>query len=577
MGNQQQFTFEISLSVLDHLGRNLYRSFATVLGEAISNSWDANANNVWIYLDREKNTFLIKDDGDGMTSDDFQNKFLKIGYSKRRKGDHSSSSGRPYIGRKGIGKLALLSCAQKIVVISKIKNGNYVGGTIDNSGLDDAITEDLKPSEYPLEEYNLRLFEKHIKDHKKGTIIYFENIKDGLRNSLVYLKKIIALYFRFSLLDKSFNIYLNDEKVTLDDLKDLSKNTEFLWMFNDLEDPFITEKIENLKEPIKKLEIGENIKGFIASVKKPRDLKINNTDERVSVDLFVNGRLRERDILKHIPTNRLAVSYLYGQIHCDDLDDEKDRFTSSREGMVAEDPKFKVFLEKIKEKLSVVLEDWDKWRIKNRSEGDSENERLTDRQRASVGLFNAVSKDYSDPEEPPNPRGDDSSGEDDDENKKKVELWVSELGEDAEYNFESYAECFISENLIRKHIKETNFDLSPEAKEVARKWKEKETDNKNLGNVSIEIRRVQGDLTYLAMDDLSNLVDKSRDQRDPGLSRDAKEYKPIRDALMHTSLLTDDAKDKLTTVKSNIKGRVKNILSESSNSSENSSSDEQIE
>ncbi len=46
------------------------------------------------------------------------------------------------------------------------------------------------------------------------------------------------------------------------------------------------------------------VAGFIASVEKPRDLKIMTTDERVGIDLFVNGRLRERDILKHIPTAR---------------------------------------------------------------------------------------------------------------------------------------------------------------------------------------------------------------------------------------------------------------------------------
>jgi len=49
-----KFTFEISLSVLNHLGRNLYRSFATVLGEAISNSWDADAKKVsasWVVRD----------------------------------------------------------------------------------------------------------------------------------------------------------------------------------------------------------------------------------------------------------------------------------------------------------------------------------------------------------------------------------------------------------------------------------------------------------------------------------------------------------------------------------------------
>ena len=34
-----EYTFNISLSILNHLGRNLYRSFITVLGEAISNAW----------------------------------------------------------------------------------------------------------------------------------------------------------------------------------------------------------------------------------------------------------------------------------------------------------------------------------------------------------------------------------------------------------------------------------------------------------------------------------------------------------------------------------------------------------
>ena len=54
MSDSLKFAFEISLSVLNHLGRNLYRSFATVLGEAVSNAWDADAKNVWIYIDRKK-------------------------------------------------------------------------------------------------------------------------------------------------------------------------------------------------------------------------------------------------------------------------------------------------------------------------------------------------------------------------------------------------------------------------------------------------------------------------------------------------------------------------------------------
>ena len=97
-----RFRFEISLSVLNHLGRNLYRNFITVLGEAISNSWDADAKNVWIDIHKDKSTFSIKDDGVGMTADDFQTKFLKIGYSKRSAGRNRTRSKRPFIGAKGI-------------------------------------------------------------------------------------------------------------------------------------------------------------------------------------------------------------------------------------------------------------------------------------------------------------------------------------------------------------------------------------------------------------------------------------------------------------------------------------------
>ncbi len=156
MKNKDKFSFEISLSVLNHLGRNLYRNFITVLCEAISNSWDADANNVWIDIDSSGNNFFIKDDGCGMSNRDFQDKFLKIGYSKRKGNGMVSPNRRPYIGAKGIGKLALLSCAEKISVISKTGSADYTGGVIDNTGLTKAIEHDLTPDKYQLGEVDLQ-------------------------------------------------------------------------------------------------------------------------------------------------------------------------------------------------------------------------------------------------------------------------------------------------------------------------------------------------------------------------------------------------------------------------------------
>ena len=552
MPNDDQFTFEISLSVLNHLGRNLYRSFITVLGEAISNSWDADAENVWIHIDREKNYLVIKDDGDGMNSDDFQNKFLKIGYSKRKEGKTKSDKKRPYIGRKGIGKLAMLSCADKISVISKTENSNYIGGTIDNSGLDEAINQDLTPQEYTLGTWEEQVFSGYIENHSKGTIVYFGSLKEGIKNTIDYLKYTIALYFRFSLIDNNFSIFLNEEEITIEDLDKLADRTQFLWIINDLEDPYINRLNDKDRNNILEkdtLKIGGDIKGFIASVEKPTHLKVSGTEEKASVDLFVNGRLRERDLIKHIPTVRVPENYLYGQIHFDNLDDENDRFATSREGIKADDPKFDMLLDTLKKQvINKIIGQWDKWRIKHRKSGDVENPSVPPRERKARELFNVVSEEYSLPKES--------------ENKGKVDRWVNDLANDAQFNFSAYADCFISENLIRKYIKDKDIELSEVAKKEIDKWEGNEKDNKNKGNISIDIRQSDNKLSYLSMDGLANLVDKSSDPiKKAGLSRDANEYKPIRDALAHTALLTDIAKKRLTTVYENIKGRVKTLLS----------------
>jgi len=554
----KKFHFEISLSVLNHLGRNLYRSFATILGEAISNAWDADATNVHIYVNKDKNIMYIKDDGHGMTDDDFQNRLLKIGYSKRKDGKQSPKKKRPFIGRKGIGKLALLSCAKRITIISKVHGGKYVGGTIDNSGLDQAITEDLTPKEYPLEDLNLDLFGKHTKNHKQGTIIRFENLNEGIKPSLDFLMKTIALYFRFSLLDDSFDIFLNNEKITIKCLDDLAKKTEFLWRINQIDDPYIKylkSIFTNDRNENKQIKVEGDVTGFIASVEKPRNLKIITTDERVGVDLFVNGRLREKNILRHIPTSRVVENYIYGQIHYNNMDDDSiDRFTSSRESIVADDPKFKNLLELLKDEvINTVLDDWDKWRRKHRKEGDSENTSISKKDRKAEELYNAVSEEYSLPEH--------------NKNKKKVDDWVGNLNEDARFNFTSYAECFISENLIRRYIEDRKIALSKEAEIEFRERQKNEIDSKNKGNVSIELRKKKSKLSYLSMDFLANLVDKKEDlMKEACLRRDAREYKPMRDALAHTALLTDEAKSKLTTVYTNIKGRVRTLLSSKSTS-----------
>ncbi|GAI13498.1 unnamed protein product, partial [marine sediment metagenome] len=130
----------------------------------------------------------------------------------------------------------------------------------------------------------------------------------------------------------------------------------------------------------------------------------------------------------------------------------------------------------------------------------------------------------------------------------------------ASFNFASYADCFVSENLIREFIQEKNIPLSDVAQSEVVKWKDREMDNKEKGNISIEIRKHSNDLSYLDMDYLANLVDKKDPAKEACLSRDAREYKPLRDGLAHTARLTKQAKQKLRTVYDNIKGRIVKLL-----------------
>ena len=345
---------------------------------------------------------------------------------------------------------------------------------------------------------------------------------------------------------------MNDNEIKLEELKDLIDNTQLLWKINNPKDPYLNDYLEKKETLKKKADLvieGSKINGFIASVEKPSMLKIKGSEEKVSIDLYVNGRLREKDILKHIPTARIVESYLYGQIHYNDLDDENDRFTSSREGVISDDPKFLKMLKEVEKLLKQIIEDWDVWRIELKQDGDSENQRIPPKERKSKELFNEISKDFI-------PESKSAI------NKKKVEQWVSDLNEDATFNFASYGECFISENLLRKYIVDKGIKLDDRRKEKVKDYRQRAEEVKNAANISFDVRENDSDLYYFAMDDLTYMVESvsKGEMKKASLHRDAQEYKPIRDAMSHTSRLTKAAKNKLNATYENIKARIIYLL-----------------
>src|SRR5665213_2689176 len=115
--SKQLYEMTVELSVLESLGINLYSNAAAVLSELVANAYDADAGTISITWrpradadDEGKEKLLeviVTDDGSGMDGAQLNARFLKAGYKKRAiEGTESPKWHRPYMGRKGIGKLS---------------------------------------------------------------------------------------------------------------------------------------------------------------------------------------------------------------------------------------------------------------------------------------------------------------------------------------------------------------------------------------------------------------------------------------------------------------------------------------
>lgn len=93
------------------------------------------------------------------------------------------------------------------------------------------------------------------------------------------------------------------------------------------------------------------------------------------------------------------------------------------------------------------------------------------------------------------------------------------------------------------------------------KWKSNARKAEDAANISFQIRSANADILYCDMESLTSIIEKERgDTSKPSLSRDVKRYKPIRDAIAHTSPLSTVAKRELSTIYENIRARIVNLL-----------------
>lgn len=120
--------FKTRARALDLLGRQQIAGIPTAINELIKNAHDAYADRFDIDFFRKENLLVLRDDGLGMTKDEFENRWLTIGTESKFINSKSalppkdlSKSERPIMGEKGIGRLAIASIGKQVLIISKAK------------------------------------------------------------------------------------------------------------------------------------------------------------------------------------------------------------------------------------------------------------------------------------------------------------------------------------------------------------------------------------------------------------------------------------------------------------------------
>ena len=120
--------FKTRARALDLLGRQQIAGIPTAINELIKNAHDAYADHFDIDFLRKSNMLILRDDGIGMSKDDFLDRWLTLGTDSKVIGNNNAlppkdptKSQRPIMGEKGIGRLAIASIGSQVLILTKAK------------------------------------------------------------------------------------------------------------------------------------------------------------------------------------------------------------------------------------------------------------------------------------------------------------------------------------------------------------------------------------------------------------------------------------------------------------------------
>jgi hypothetical protein len=365
--DDELYTMGVDLSIVESLGINLYSNAAAVLSELVANAYDADATRITIDWKQHGATVVVTDNGSGMNVKEINERFLTVGYKKRDvEGSRSNKWDRPFMGRKGIGKLSVFSIAERVTVYST-KDDQSHGLIIRVKDLLDRIKAGKAYHPEPVE----------VPDDyaKQGTTIVLDKLKSK-RSKLTATALRKRLARRFDVIDQTpeekggFYIYVNGKPITYADRQEL-KNLEFIWEFGGqtLPDEVLPTGITRLDATNHVLDAGKDWKigGWFGTAKKPTDL--TDDEEAGSLkNIIVLARKRpiQEGIVDKLDFSRIFGNYVTGQIEADflDLDGYDDIATSDRQRLIEDDDRVTGLRKLLRDAFVKAADEWSELRPK---------------------------------------------------------------------------------------------------------------------------------------------------------------------------------------------------------------------
>lgn len=179
---------------VDMLGRQQIAGIPTSLHELFKNAHDAYADHAEIDFFRTEGSLLLRDDGVGMTKNDFESRWLTLGTESKMAFPQGISAPykdpakplRPIMGEKGIGRLAIAAIGRQVLIMTRAERDGKLDTLVAcfiHWGLFELPGIDLSDIDIPVEEWRFEGL---------PTADFIQDLVNRVKNNINRLKGMIS-------------------------------------------------------------------------------------------------------------------------------------------------------------------------------------------------------------------------------------------------------------------------------------------------------------------------------------------------------------------------------------------------